>query len=142
MTVTVLGEGYLEVDFPSLHRRRDPDAWYWDDIVTLFHRTERFGDDVEFPARLAGQRGTLVAVVNRKPRDTNKADQIIRRSAVTPPKGSKVVLGTGIVRLRQRTIDGFASGKYENDAIGLDTPLDGDAVRSLMSQWVRLEFHQ
>lgn len=138
MTITVLGEGFLEVDLPS--RLRDPDAYRWDDIVALFHRGEVHGDDVEFPADIAGLHGTLVAVVNREPRDNGKAYRIIRRGAVTPPLGSEVVLGTGMVHLRRRTINGSASGNYDRNAIGVLPHLDGDAVRSLMSQWVRLEF--
>lgn len=139
MAITILGEGFLEVDLPG--RLRDPNAYRWDDIVALFHRGDGWADDVEFPTDLAGQHGTLIAVVNREPRKQNQVDHAIRRGAVTPPLGSEVVLGTGTVRLRNRTIKG-SSGRYKNNAIGLDTALDGDAVRSLMSQWVRLELHQ
>ncbi|THV40556.1 hypothetical protein [Glycomyces buryatensis] len=135
MTTTVLGEGFLEVDLPA--RRRDPDAYRWDDIVTLFHRGNIYGDDVEFPADLAGQRGTLVAVVNREPRKQNEVDHAIRRGAGTPPLGSEVVLGTGTVHFRKRTMSGHASDLYENNAIGIKPRLDGDAVRSLMSQWAK-----
>lgn len=134
---TVLGEGYLEVDFPE--RRYDPKAYRWDDIVALFHRGDNSGTDIEFPADLAGRRGTLFAVVTRQPRELNKPDHVIRRNAVTPPKGSEVVLGTGTVILRDRTINGFAPGHYANNAIGVLPRLNGDVVRSLMSQWVRLE---
>lgn len=140
MAITILGEGFLEVDLPT--DRKNPNAYRWDDIVALFHKANIGGGDIEFPANLAGQRGTLVAVVTRQPWKLNQHDHAIRQGAVTPKRGSMVVLGTGEVRLRERSINDYVSDLYTNNAIGILPRLDGDAVRSLMSQWVRLELHQ
>lgn len=137
---TVFGEGFLEVDLPR--PLSNPKGYRWDDIVTIHAKDSGIGVELEFPLDLVGTHGALVAVVCRDPRPLNPVDQRIRRNIATPPKGSEIVLGTGKVHIRTRTIGGSPGAHFVDNAIGVKPRLDGDAVRSLFCQWVRLELHR
>jgi len=132
----ILGEGLLEPDYPI--EVLDPGSYVWDDIVALNPSEQHDLPDLQFPADVAGATGTLVAVVVHPPRKPGLVDECARRGAQAPSQNSEIALGAGTVSLRQRTAGGRPT-KGDRTAIGLDTPLQGDAVRSVHGLWVRLE---
>lgn len=142
-STVILGEGYAEVDLPI--PSTDPAAYVWTDIVALFWRDDREGRTVQFPADLAGQVGTLVAITGA-PRELGEIDLKIRQHARIYPAGLEIELGHGPVRLRARTIGAqagtSASPHHERTGIGVgdEQGLDGAAVRAIANQWVTLEF--
>ncbi|MEU5874113.1 hypothetical protein AB0A73_21475 [Glycomyces sp. NPDC047369] len=131
-----LGDGLLEVEYPKA--LLEPADYVWDDVVCL-NPSEKYDlPSLAFDADLAGRAGTLLAVLVHPPRQVGVVDKLARGGAAAPAFESEVVIGTGVVRLRERETAGEPIG-IERTAIGLDTPLDGDAVRSLLGLWVRLE---
>lgn len=131
-----LGEGLLEVEYPW--KIFDFDAYRFDDVIALNPSEANDRRDVAFPADVDGLTGTLVAVVNQPPRmKFNPIDKSVRGAADAPAQGTELVLGTGTVVLRRRIGGGRQLG--ERTAIGLETPLDGAAVQSLVSVWVELQ---
>ena len=141
----VLAEGLLEVDYPT---SLAPDDFDFSDIVAINPSTAYEQHDFEFPADLASVEGELVAVVARPPRrfeggekpfaGPGHIDHRARQGAPIPEDGTEVVLGSGPVRLRQRTAGGRPT-TGERTAIGVGEGLDAEAVRSLLGIWVRLE---
>lgn len=133
--VRVLGEGLLEVEYPG--HLLDLTLYRFDDVVALNPGNDQIGD-VVFPADVDAKHGTLVAVVDQPPRmDFNFLDKKLRRDAAAPELGTEVAIGTGTVRLRERS--GGGRPQAARTAIGLDEPLEVAAVRSLHGLHVRLE---
>lgn len=148
--------GLLEVDHP--HEVLDHAAYVFDDIVAISPGTKRDRHDVEFPAELEGVVGELVAVRTKPARvlaagekpftGPGYVDGLVRsrkqpgqaRVALlgSLPEGTEVVLGSGPVRLRRHTTNGRPT-HGERTAIGVGQALDGEQVRSVLGDHVRLE---
>lgn len=132
----ILGEGLLEISYPKQILAFD--TYRFDDVIALNPSEHYDRRDVQFPVDAVGRTGTLVAVVTQPPRASfGYIDKTARAGVEAPKQGSEVVLGAGTVRLTERTAGGRPQA--ERTAIGLDVPLDGDAVRSLLGVRVRIE---
>jgi hypothetical protein len=152
-----LGAGLLEVDYPP--HVMDIEDYVLDDVVALSPSPEHDRYDLEFSADLLGADGVLVATVakppfrsgarDRQPSQPGFLEARVRKGkrdpgtgsfhpAPVPEVGTEVILGSGPVRLRQRTANGRPT-RGERTAIGVGDALDRDAVLSVFGLWVTLQ---
>jgi hypothetical protein len=134
MPASVLAEGLLETSYPKSLKPEDFD---FTSGIAINPSAKYDRRSIVFSADLEGAAGALVAVVLDPPRKPGYIDQLARSGTLAPKQRTEVVLGTGTVRLAERQAGGLPDA--ERTLIGLDVPLDADAVRSLLAIRVKLE---